>query len=322
MRSNGRRTAPLLLDFASQVVEVIANARQQVDSVPDPDELRGDRRRPPSPAAALAARESAVDDAFAAAAAEEAAGGRTAKDEAAEQSIAPDVAASRGDAAPLPGSLGEVPGAGLSRKGEGSLAGVKAAQAPPAQAAPLAVPLLPKKLPPLGGSARAGSGLGAMLASGPRQAGGLGALLGGRPQTVGSQAAVAAPKGDSAGGATAVAAAEPTDSRPVSTAVAATQGATAVPAASFGIPSRASFGSAQTAGTVGMPSSMLGDALGASSGKTPSGLGALLGGRRPSVVPGLPSTPSLAAAVTPADQANKVSSGISNKTVCLKIGSQ
>ena len=307
--SQGRRSAPLLVELAGEVVEVIANAQQQIDGVPDPDELPGDRRRPPSPAAAIAARECAVDDAFAAADAEAAGGfppGHGTGD------FPPAGGASDKNATThcaAPSSVEAAAKVDLHRSSEGTSAQQKGeertARAPAGPAAGPVMPLLvPKQLAPLGGSARVGSGLGAMLAGGPRQPSGLGALSGGRPQSLGAEA----PKEDSAAGVAAeLAAAKPLPSTATPTLPVSTK-----PAASFGVSSGlgAKLGAGQPAGTFGTRSSSLGATLGASSNRAPSGLGALLGGKKAMATPGPSSMGSLVAHRTPAsgaaDQATKV----------------
>ncbi|BDA42121.1 probable exosome component 10 at N-terminal half [Coccomyxa sp. Obi] len=327
----GRRSSPLLVELAGEVVEVIQNSRQQVDGVPDPDELPGDSARRPSAAAvaALAERNAAVEEAFSAAAAA-APRGRAGVDDTADDAgpVAmeeDDISAA--DVEPEEGVLegqldtGETAAVAEASAGHGGrvLGGARessqgrkeSASAPvarpvdpehspvmPQQAPPLIPkqlpPLVPKQLQPFGGAPKSGSAVSAMLGAGPARPSALGALFGGRPQP---SAAPAAPRPP------ANASVEVQEAH-VSLPAAVHNPAGSVPepagAASGAVSVEASMafgagsgGAAQLAGSFGRPSSGLGAAFGAHSGRSSSGLGALLGGRKATAV--VSATSSLAA---------------------------
>ena len=298
------------MELAGEVVEVIQNSRQQVDGVPNPDELPGDGGRRLSAAAALAERNAAIEQAFSAAAAVASHGGAdvdmaddagpmgaedvnvsAAEDKHDEDMLELQMGA-EGTAAVAEASAGH-PGAidsCQSRKESASAPAKRPAdpehsQALPQQAPPLVPkqlpPLIPKQLQPLGGAPKSGSGIGIMLGVGPGRPSALGALFGGRPQPSGAPAkpqaqANASTEVQEAPGSVAAPVHKPAES--VSHAATADSGAVSVKASSAGSAS-ASGGCIQLAGTFGRPSSGLAASFGARSGRTSSGLGALLGGR-------------------------------------------
>ncbi|CAL8468190.1 g7729 [Coccomyxa elongata] len=326
----GRRSSPLLMELAGEVVEVIQNSKQQVDGVPDPDELPGDSGRRPSAAAALAERNAALEEAFSATdtaapqrgasvgtaaglgpvameedgatAAEDKphAGGLEAQLDAEEAAAVAEASAGRGGKAS--GGAGE---SCESRKESASAPAARPTdpeQLPvmPQQAPPLIPkqlpPLVPKQLQPLGGAARSGSGVGAMLGAGPGRPSALGALFGGRPQP---SAAPAVSRAQASAGIevqeahVSAAAAVHSQAGSLHNAAGAASGGSEASAARSGV--------TQHAGSFGRPSSGLGAAFGGKSGRSSSGLGALLGGRRATAV--VSATSSVVAAVqgTPAN---------------------
>ncbi len=319
------------MELAGEVVEVIQNSRQQVDGVPDPDEVPGDSGRRPSAAAALAERNAALEEAFSAAdtaapqrgasvgtaaglgpvameedgatAAEDKprAGGLEAQLDAEEAAAVAEVSAGRGGKA-----SGGAGGSCQAREEPASAPGARPAdpeQLPvmPQQAPPLIPkqlpPLVPKQLQPLGGAAGSGTGVGAMLGSGPGRPSALGALFGGRPQQ--PSAAPGASRAPASAGIEAqeahvrVAAAEHSRAGLLPDVAGAASGGSEAFMAELGV--------TQHAGSFGRPSSGLGAVFGGKSGRSSSGLGALLGGQGMTAV--VPATSSVVDVVqgTPAN---------------------